>query len=116
MDGLRPTGGVQGRGLLCTSRGEIQRLRLSGTIYGGWSSTESSIITFRMLEPKIFDVGQRQGYFDLYGRWRGPELVMEDRGAYGNTFRSGLKIQHASVILNWGGYSEFKTACASRDQ
>ena len=36
-------------------------------------------MSFRLLEPKIFDVGQRQGFFNLYGRWHGPELVMEDR-------------------------------------
>ncbi len=73
-------------------------------------------MAFRLLEPKIFDVGQRQGYFNLYGRWHGPDLVMEDRGESGNTFRSGLKIQHASVTLHWSGYSEFETACTSRDQ
>ena len=112
MDGLRPTGGVQGDGWLCTSRGVTQRLTLSGTIYGGWRSTEGSLIGFRLLEPKIIDVGQRQGYFDLIGKWHGPELVMDDRGNTGGQFRSGLRIEHASVALNWGGYSDFKAVCA----
>jgi hypothetical protein len=113
LDGLRPTGGLQGTGSLCTSRGVTQRLNLRGTIFGGWSSTENSVMEFRLLEPKILDVGQRQGYFNLYGRWHGPKLVMEDRGETGNTFRSDLKIEHASVTLNWGGYSDFKAACAA---
>jgi len=112
MDGLRPTGGVQGAGWLCTSRGVTQRLNLSGTIYGGWRSTEGSLIGFRLLEPKIIDVGQRQGYFDLIGKWHGPELVMDDRGNTGGQFRSGLRIEHASVALNWGSYSDFKAVCA----
>lgn len=114
LDGLRPMGGLQGSGWLCVSRGVTQRLRLGGTIYGGWRSTENSLIGFRLNEPKYFDMGQRQGYFDLYGRWRGPDLVMDERDAYGGLFRSGLRIEHASVTLNWGSYSDFKAACAAR--
>src|SRR5262249_37564442 len=113
LDSQRPTGGVQGSGWLCTSPGVTQYLKLSGTIYGGWQSTEGSLMNFRLLEPKVFDVGQHRGFFDLYGRWHGPELVMEERNETGTTFRSGLKIEHASVTLNWGSYSDFKAACAS---
>ena len=91
MDGLRPTGGLQGDGWLCTSRGVTQRL----------------------LEPKVIDMGQRQGYFDLYGKWHGPELVMNDRDRVGGTFGSGLRIEHASVTLDWGTHSDFEAACAS---
>jgi len=114
LDGLRPTGGLQGSAWLCTSRGVTQRMALSGTIYGGWRSTEGSLIAFRLLEPKIIDVGQGQGFFDLAGKWHGPELVMDDRGSVGNRFRSGLKIEHASVTLNWGSYSEFKDVCGKK--
>lgn len=113
MDGLRPTGGLQGSAWLCTSRGVTQRLELSGTIYGGWRSTEGSLMAFRLLEPKIIDLGQRRGYFDLAGRWRGQELVMDDRGSVGSVFRSGLRIEHASVALDWSSYSDFKAVCAS---
>ena len=113
MDGLRPTGGLQGNGWLCTSPGVMQRLQLSGTIYGGWRSTEGSLTAFRLLEPKLIDVGQGQGFFDLIGRWRGPELVMDSRNAVPNQFRSGLKIEHPSVTLHWGSYSDFKALCAS---
>ena len=113
LDGVRPTGGVQGSGSLCTSRGVIQYLKLSGTIYGGYWSTEGSLIDFRLLETKYLDVGQRRGYFDLYGRWRGAQLVMDDRGAPGSIFRSGLKIEHESVTLERGSYADFEAACAS---
>jgi len=114
LDGLRPTGGVHGQGCLCTSPGVAQGLELTGTIYGGWSSTEGSLMNFRLLEPKIFDVGQGQGYFDLIGRWHGAELVMDDRGSPGHPFRSGLRIEHASVILNGSNFwTTCKSACAS---
>jgi hypothetical protein len=113
MDGLRPTGGLQGSGWLCTSRGVTQRLELGGTIYGGWRSTEGSLMAFRLLEPKVIDLGQRRGYFDLAGRWQGPQLVMEDRNGVASLFRSGLKIEHASVTFDWGTYSDFKATCAA---
>jgi hypothetical protein len=113
LDGLRPIGGVQGTGWLCTSRGEHQQLNLSGTVYGEWRSDGDSLVSFRLLEPKLIDVGQGQGFFDLFGKWQGGRLVMEDRGNTGEKFRSGLKIDHASVNLDWGTYSDFKTLCGS---
>lgn len=114
LDGLRPTGGLQGTGSLCTAPGVVQKLKLSGTIYGGWKSTEGSLMNFRALEFVYWrGGGQRRGYFDLYGRFRGPQLVMEDRGEVGSPFRSGLKIEHASVTLDWGSVSDFKSMCAS---
>ena len=113
LDGLRPTGGVQGSGWLCTSRGVTQRLQLAGTIYGAWRTTDGSLMDFRLLEPKIIDVGQGRGYFDLIGYWHGPQLVMDSRSNVATTFRSGLKIEHPSVSLEWSTYSDFKAACAN---
>lgn len=114
-EGLRPTGGVQGSGWLCTSPGVTQYVTLSGTIYGGWRTTEGSFMAFRLVEQRIINVGQAQGFFDLEGRWQGPKLVMDERGDHGEigeTFRSGLRIDHASVTLDWGTYSAFKDLCA----
>jgi hypothetical protein len=112
LDGLRPTGGLKGSGWICTSPGAIQHLDLTGTIYGAWRSTDGGLLTLRLLEPKIIDVGQGQGFFDLTGRWQGGELVMDDRGGVPEAFRSGLRIERASVTLSWGTYSEFKELCA----
>ena len=100
---MRPTGGVKGKGWLCTAPGVIERLALSGTIYGGWSTTEGSLMEFRLNERNIIDLGQqRRGYFDLYGRWHGTKLMIDDRGRYSSPFSSGVKIEHASVALDWG--------------
>ena len=115
-EGLRPTGGLQGSAWLCTSRGVTQYMKLSGTIYGAWSSTEGSLMTFRLLEPKVIDVGQQQGFFDLAGRWRGPQLVMDDRGSVASPFRSGLRIEHASVTLDWDSYPVFEAVCANKQK
>ena len=113
LDGKQPTGGVQGRGWLCTSRGVMQKLKLSGTIYDGWRSTEGSVITFRLNEPIYVSLGQRQGFFDLYGKFRGPELVMDSRNSWGERFQSGLRIEQPSVTLDYGSYSDFKAVCAN---
>jgi hypothetical protein len=113
LDGLRPTGGLQGTGVLYRSPGVAQQLKLSGTIYGAWRSTEDSVMQFRLLEWQILQTHQVRGYFDLYGRWQGPELVMDDRGAWGSVFRSGLKIEHASVTLAWVPYLSFEGVGAS---
>jgi hypothetical protein len=91
----------------------LENLKVSGAVYGGWTSTQDAVMEFRLLEYKIFDVGQRQGYFDLFGRWRGPELVMDDRGESSGKFRSGLKIDNASVTLDYGSFSDFKDVCAA---
>jgi hypothetical protein len=113
LDGLRPTGGVRGTATLCTAPGITQALHISGTIYGGWKSTENSLMDMRLLETRYIDLGQHRGYFDLYGRWNGPDLVMDDGNAWASVFKSGLKIEHASVTLRWGSYKDFMAMCAS---
>ena len=114
LDGQRPTGGLQGMGWLCTSRGEMQQLELTGTIYNAWRSTDGSLVSFRLLEHRIFNNGQSRGYFDLIGRWQGPQLMMDNRRNPGERFRvAGLNIEHASVSLDPGSYSDFKTTCGA---
>jgi hypothetical protein len=112
-DGRHPTGGFQGNACLCTSPGVSQYLKLSGTIYDGWRSTSGSPVKLRLLEPTLVNVGQqRAGYFDLVGAWRGPDLVLEERANWSSPFRSGLRIDHASVTLRWDPYWTRKSACA----
>lgn len=117
LDGLRPTGGIQGSALLCTSRGVTQNLDVSGTIYGGWRSTDGALMDFRLLERRTARdalVGSNnRGYLDLFGYWHGPQLRMDDRGEWSERFRSGLIVEHASVILEWGRQADFNAACAS---
>ncbi len=115
LDGLRPTSGVSGWGWLCTPEGTTKTLRLYGTIYGGWRSTDGALMQLRMIEriqnfPAIHD----GGHFDLFGYWHGSQLVMDDRGAWSAPFRSGPTIKHASVTLRPGSKSEFNTACAAK--
>jgi len=117
LDGLRPTGGVSGRGLLCASPGTIIPLELTGTIYGEWRTTDGSLVEIRVLEGNIARQkllnASHQGYFDLFGYWHGPQLAMNDRGEWSSKFRSGLKVEHASVTFEWGSKSDFEAACSA---
>ncbi|HLW54544.1 MAG TPA: hypothetical protein VKW06_17040 [Candidatus Angelobacter sp.] len=114
VDGLRPVGGLQGTGWLCTARGVKQRLDLSGTIFGHWRTTDGNLVSLRLLEPKVIDVGQGRGFFDLYGRWQGPQLVMDSRTSVPDRFRSGLVIERPAVKLDWGTKGDFDAACAAK--
>jgi len=115
FEGLRPTGGIQGNGLLCTSRGVTQYLDLSGTMYGGWRSTDGALMSLRILERRTARDSllgtTTRGYFDLFGYWHGPQVSLDDRGAWSKAFRSGLRIEHASVTLSWGSKADFDAAC-----
>lgn len=117
LDGLRPIGGITGHAWLCTPHGTVP-LSLSGTIYGGWRSTDGALMEFRLLEwntvrDQIVGSSTRRGYVDLFGYWHGSKLVMDDRGEWSAPFRSGLKIKHAAVTLTWGTKSDFEAACVA---
>jgi len=114
LDGLRATSGLSGWGWLCTPQGTTVVLRVSGTIYGAWRTTDGALLEFRLIEriqnlPTIQD----GGYVDLFGYWHGPQLVMDDRGEWSAPFRSRLIVKHASLNLRPGSKSEFNTACAA---
>lgn len=117
LDGLRASNGIGGGGCICLPGGKFQALNVSGTIYGAWRTTEGSVLELRLLEP-IVSLGtpNQRGYFDLFGKWRGPELVLDDRGEWSTSFRSGLKIEHASAALHWRWFWTCKSVCASAQE
>lgn len=117
LDGLRPISGLHGQARLCTRQGS-QILDLTGTAYGGWRSTDGALMGFRLLEryttrERLLGAIPRRGYMDLFGYWHGPELVMNDRGAWSPPFRSGMTLKNASVTLKWGSKAEYDAACAA---
>jgi hypothetical protein len=104
---------LQGTGWLCVSSGTVERMQLSGTMYGGYTSDSSSLLEFRLLEwtPPFSINPPKQGFFDLAGAWNGPELVMNIPNEQGIPFRSGLFIDHAVVTLRWTTYGDFEASC-----
>jgi hypothetical protein len=104
---------LKGTGWLCVAPGSVERMDISGEMYGGYTSDKDSLIDFRLLEwRKPFQINyQNRGFFDVAGTWHGSDLVMDRPGEQGIKFRSGLFIVDATVTLHWGSYEEFEAAC-----
>ncbi len=117
-EGKRWSANVSGTGWLCTTPGAAEMMKISGTMYGGYTSSADSLFEFRLLEwQKPFTINyQDRGYFDLAGMWHGNELVMDRPGEQGNQFKSGIFIDHATVTLHWADRAEFDAACKNSGQ
>jgi hypothetical protein len=88
---------------------------LSGTIYGTYLNTDGNQTGFRLLDyRRPFRINpQFRRYFDLYGRWHGPGLVMEDTGGWERNFHPDThdSKERAKVTFTWGSYWDFKKLC-----
>lgn len=104
---------LRGTGWLCVAPGSVERMDLSGTMYGGYSSDANSLLDFRLLEwRKAFAINpQKRGFFDVAGMWHDGNLVMDRPNEQGIAFKSGLFIDHATVTLRWAEYGAFEAAC-----
>jgi hypothetical protein len=107
---------LDGTGWLCIAPGTVERMDVSGTMFGGYSSSENSLFDFRLLEwrrPFLINPPNR-GFFDVAGTWHGPELVLNRPNEQGIRLKSGPFIDNATVTLHWATYADFESACQSR--
>jgi len=113
-DGKTVSARLKGTGWLCIAPRAVERMDLSGTMYGGYTSDSDSVLSFRLLEwRRPFSINPpKRGYFDLAGSWNGSELVMNRPDEQGSQFNSGLFIHHAVVTLRWASYGDFEAACS----
>jgi len=104
---------LTGGGWLCVKPGTPERMRLSGTMYGGYMSDAYSLLDFRLLEwRRPFAINyQNRGFFDVAGMWRGRELVMDRANEQGIRLNTGPFIDNARVTLRWADKSAFDAAC-----
>lgn len=104
---------LRGQGWLCVAPGSPERMDVSGTMYGGYTSAAESLFDFRLLEwRRSFAINpQHRGFFDVAGNWHGADLVLNRPNEQGIPFRSGTFIDHATVTLHWASYQEFEAAC-----
>ncbi len=106
---------LQGNAYLCIAPGQFRRLSLSGTMYGGYSSSEGSLFDFRLIDytaPFSFRRPNR-GFFDLAGSFQGKQLVLDRPGEQGVPFDRTLFIDHATATLDWSAWDDFKAACSA---
>ena len=102
-----------GTGYLCLAPGNIEKLKLSGTMFGGYTSDANSLFDFRLLEwrkPFAIDPPHR-GFFDLAGQWQGRELALDRPNEQGIRFNTGPFIDNATATLRWASYVEFEAFC-----
>jgi len=104
---------LSGEGWLCTAPGQVQRMNLSGTMFGGYTSDANSLLSFRLLEwRKAFSINyQHRGFFDLAGTWHGQELVLDRSNEQGIRLNTGPFIDNATATLYWSSYADFESAC-----
>jgi hypothetical protein len=112
-EGKRKNADLSGAGWLCVAPGSMEKMDLSGTMYGGYSTSDGALIEFRLLEwRKAFSINpQHRGFFEVAGEFEGPDLVMDRGNEQGIPFKSGMLIDHATVTLRWAGYEEFEASC-----
>ncbi len=115
-EGRTVSGDLSGTGWLCVAPGNTQRLDLSGTMYGSYTTTDGSLLDFRLLEwRKSFTINpQRRGFFDLAGEFHGPDLVMDRSGEQGIRLQTGPFIDNATARLHWATRDEFEASCRNK--
>jgi hypothetical protein len=104
---------LKGTGWLCVFPGQVERMDLSGTMYGGYTTDANSLLDFRFLEwrqPFAINYHNR-GFFDVAGTWHGQDLVMDRPNEQGIKLNTGPFIDNATVTLRWSSYAEFEAAC-----
>jgi len=104
---------LSGDGWLCIAPGNVERMQLSGTVYGGYTSSADSLFDFRLLEwRKPFNINyQNRGFFDVAVKWQGPDLVLTRPNKQGIKLNTGPFIDNARVTLSWSTYDEFEATC-----
>ncbi len=82
--GSRSRGTFDGLALVRTPQGETVRYRVDGYLDSTWWSADGVPLSLRFRAPR--GVTPRQ-LFDLYGAFRGAQLVLDDRGSSGRLLR-----------------------------
>jgi hypothetical protein len=117
-EGKRKSADLSGTGWLCVAPGSVERMKLSGDLYGGYTSDAESQLDFRLLEwRKPFSINPpNRGFFDVAGVWQDGNLVMNRPNEQGIRFLSGMFIDSATVTFHWASYDEFELACHSANR
>jgi hypothetical protein len=104
---------LAGNGWLCIAPGNIERMQLGGTVFGGYTSADNRLFSFRLLEwRRPFSINPPdRGYFDLAGMWSGQDLVLNRPDEQGKRLNTGPFIDHATITLRWTSYGDFESAC-----
>jgi hypothetical protein len=117
---------VKGTAWLCTPRGEKFYLNLSGDFQKDLRlNTDGKTASFYMYNQgiKSLGTGQHRPNLELQGKWKNPDLVLDDHGSIARNFASDGSLyppksparpnlaEVLPVTLHEGSNSEFEAAC-----
>jgi hypothetical protein len=114
---------MQGTAKICTPQGGMYPMTVSGYLKNAWLDADGKPITFYLRSLK--DAPTKLN-IDLYGSWRGQELVLEDKGNLAMSFSADGNAQGylhgvnapAEITtgkLRYAGESEFALVCGQKD-
>ncbi len=118
---------LSGVGYLCTPRGERIRLELVALMGRHLElSTDGQAISIDLYHRPALTWNfnpERRPRIDLHGRWRNPNLVLDDHGSFSRAFLKDGSInlgalpaarETVPITISPGSWSEFEQACAVR--
>jgi hypothetical protein len=129
--GSRVTGfpGVTGTAILCTPRNERFSLRLGGSILNkhvGLNTDGQPMHLYMYYRPFWYNfTTERRPGIELYGKWQGSNLVMDDHSSLARAFLPDSSVDRGSrknlpwmievvpIALAPGSQEEFNSACAA---
>jgi hypothetical protein len=108
----------QGTAIVCTPQGAVVTMDVTGRV-DAWLDADGKpmrmfVTTRRGVQPVLS--------FRLSGAWKGPELVLEDKGSLADSFRADGSAkgylqgprapkENAQVTIRYGKQSEFEGMC-----
>jgi len=112
---------LRGSAMLCTQQGALYKFEVSGR-EDAWFDTDGKKLDLFLRTPK--DAGEKLR-FDLFGGWKGTELVLEDKGNLAISFNAdgtakGFAIgpnapkEETRVTLQYGKQEAFDELCGSQ--
>lgn len=106
---------LQGNAWLCTAPGQLRRLSLTGTMYGGYSNSDNSLFDFRLIDytPALSFRKPNRGFFDLAGTFHGQQLVLDRPNEQGIPFDRSLLLDNATATVDWSEWDTFTKTCSA---
>lgn len=123
---VMPHPSVGGTGYLCSPRGEIFRMNLSGAMRRGiGTDTDGEKISIGMDYWPVFSgtfMTHHRPSVGIEGKWQNPDIVGDDHGSIFRAFNPDGTVDQGhsnkpypgditQVILHPGSYSDFESAC-----
>lgn len=118
--GYGPPKNLEGTAKICTPQGGVYPMRVDGYLRA-WLDADQKPITFYL---RSLNAAQPKLRIDLYGSWRGQELVLDDKGSMAMSFAAdgnakgylvgtNAPTEDTAGRLHYATESEFTSMCSA---